>query len=93
MYILYYQLPNGKTVYLTVEQYLELSDGDIQYLISLDHGDSILNPFYGSSVDNNEVQKVYDFDFVASTDEEALNISSDDQPFDDIIDLSENLDI
>ena len=90
---MYYQLPNGKTVYLTVEEYLELSDLDIQYLVSIDYGESVLNPFYGSCVDKQETTKVYDFDFVASTDEDALNIPSDEQPFDDIIDLSEDLDL
>lgn len=61
--------------------------------MSIDYGESVINPFYGSSVDLNETQKVYDFDFVASTDEDVLNIPSDDQPFDDIIDLSEDLDL
>jgi hypothetical protein len=90
---LYYQLPNGKTVYLTIEQYLDLTDEDIQYLMSLDYGDSILNPFHGSCVDKNEPQKVYDFDYISDSDDEIINMPSDDTPFDDIIDLSDPLDI
>ena len=31
-----YQLPNGKVIHLTVEQYLDLTDLDIQHLIALD---------------------------------------------------------
>lgn len=87
-----YQLPTGKTVYLTLEEYLELTDQDIQYLISVDYGESILNPFTGSSVEKPESQKYYDFDYIP-TDDELNNIPSDDTPFDDIIDLSDSLEI
>ncbi len=90
---MYYQLPNGKTVYLTIEEYLDLTDSDIQYLMSLDYGESILNPFYGSSVDKKESEKIYDFECLLDTDDEITNIPSNDQPFDDAIDLSENLDL
>lgn len=90
---MYYNLPNGKTVYLTIEQYLDLTDEDIQYLMSLDYGDSILNPFHGSCVDKSEPEKVYDFDYLHESDDEIVNMPSDDIPFDDIIDLSDPLDM
>jgi hypothetical protein len=45
-----FQLPNGKTVYLTVEEYLDLTDIDIQYLMSINYGESIQNPWHGSSI-------------------------------------------
>lgn len=90
---MYYQLPNGKTVYLTVEEYLDLTDADIQYLMSLDYGESILNPFKGSAVEINTSEKFYDFDYLPMDDEEINSIASDDQPFDDIIDLSDPLDM
>ena len=90
---MYYQLPNGKTVYLTVEEYLDLTDADIQYLMSLDYGESILNPFKGSAVEKTTTEKFYDFDYLPTDDEEINNIASDDQPFDDIIDLSDPLDM
>jgi hypothetical protein len=84
---MYYQLQNGKVVYLSVDEYLELTDLDIQYLMSLDYGEFILDPFTGSAVEKNN-QKEYDFDFISSDDEEANNIASDDDPFDEIIDIS-----
>ena len=88
-----YQLPNGKVVHLSIEEFLELSDEDIQYLMSIDYGEHIRDPFTGSAVENNTREKYYDFEFL-SLDDEALNdIPSDDKPFDDIIDLSDNLDI
>jgi hypothetical protein len=83
-----YQLPNGKTVYLTIEEYLSLSDEDIQYLVSLDVGESVLNPFKGSVI-NQSIQEIeYDFSFI-SIEEELEN--EEFNPFDDIVNLSDNL--
>lgn len=36
--MIYYQLPNGKGVYITIDQLLELTDADIQYLIANNSG-------------------------------------------------------
>ena len=69
---MYYQLPNGKTVYLTVEEYLDLTDADIQYLMSIDYGEYIVDPFTGSAVEKTS-QKEYDFDFISTDDEEINN--------------------
>jgi len=88
-----YQLPNGKVIHLSIEEYLDLTDEDVQYFMSLDYGEYIRDPFNGSAVGNNSKDKYYDFDFISIDDDEAHNIISDDQPFDDIIDLSDNLDI
>jgi hypothetical protein len=85
-----YQLSNGKVISLTIEQYLELTDEDVQYLMSLNAGEYALNPFTDSAVLENTKEKYYDFDYL--TDDESENIISDDEPFDDIIDLSTDLD-
>jgi len=87
-----YQLPNGKVVYLTVEEYLELTDLDIQFLMSLDYGEHIIDPFLGPAVDRNTREKYYDFDFLPLEDYDLDNIPSEDSPFDDIIDLEGPLD-
>ena len=87
-----YQLPNGKVIYLTVEQFLELTDQDIQYMMSIDFGDHIVNPFTDSAIIKNKKEKIYDFDYLPD-DESLDNIISDDEPFDDIIDLSDSSDI
>ena len=50
-----YQLPSGKTVYLSIDEYLSLTDADIQYLIASDIGDVITNPFSGSAVDTKKL--------------------------------------
>lgn len=84
---MYYQLQNGKVVYLSIDEYLELTDLDIQYLMSIDYGEFIVDPFTGSAVEKTS-QKEYDFDYVSTDDEDINNIVSDDDPFDEIIDIS-----
>ena len=46
-----YQLPNGKVIYISIEEYLSMTDEDIQYFIPSDYGDTVINPFSGSAVD------------------------------------------
>jgi hypothetical protein len=46
-----YQLPSGKTIEISTEKYLQMSDDDLQYFAAQDAGDSIENPFFGSSLD------------------------------------------
>jgi len=88
-----YQLPNGKVVHLSIEEYLDLTDEDIQYLMSIDYGEHIRDPFSGSAVEDNTKQKYYDFDILSMDEESKNDVISDDIPFDDIIDLSDNLDM
>jgi hypothetical protein len=84
-----FQLPTGKTIYLTVDEYLNLTDADIQYLVSINCGDSLLDPFYGSAVEKNTKESYYDFDYLPNDDDEINNIASDDEPFDEIVDLGQ----
>ena len=64
-----YQLPNGKVIHLSIDQYLSLTDEDIQYLISIDYGNVIHSPWVDSSIDkpskhvDNEDDKSIDFQF------------------------------
>jgi hypothetical protein len=85
--VILYQLPNGKSIYITVEEFLNLTDSEIQFLVSINYGESILDPFYGSAVQQNSEEKYYDFDFLPNDEDDLDNIASDDEPFDDIIDL------
>jgi len=87
-----YQLPNGKVIYITIEQYLDLTDEDIQYMMSINYGEHIINPFSESAVVENTKEKYYDFDYLVTDDENINDIASDDEPFDDIIDLMGPLD-
>jgi len=93
MPVMQYQLPNGKVVHLSIEEYLDLTDEDVQYLMSIDYGEHIRDPFTGSAVEKNTKEKYYDFEFLSLDEEDINDVISDDLPFDDIIDLSENLDM
>ena len=43
-----YQLPNGKVIEISTEQYCELSDEELEYLIAYNYGDVLENPWFGS---------------------------------------------
>lgn len=55
-----YQLPNGKIIRLTLEEYLDLSDEDIVYLVSIDFGESAQSPWIGSVLPHNTKSKDFD---------------------------------
>jgi hypothetical protein len=48
-----YQLPNGKTVNLDLADVLNINNQDIQYLLAINAGETIHNPFQGSVIKNN----------------------------------------
>lgn len=43
-----YQLPNGKTIEIPTELYLDLTDEDLEYFIATNYGDHIEDPWFGS---------------------------------------------
>jgi hypothetical protein len=43
-----YQLPNGKVIEISTEQYLEMSDEELEYLIAYNYGEVLENPWFGS---------------------------------------------
>jgi hypothetical protein len=92
MPVMLYQLPNGKVIHLTIEEFLDLTDQDIQYLMSIDFGEHIRDPFTGSAVEKNTREKYIDIEFLPMEDYDLNDIPSDESPFDDIIDLEDPLD-
>jgi hypothetical protein len=84
------QLSNGKIIHLTVEEYLSLSDEDIQYLNSVNVGNETPNnPFHGSVIKNPRIreEKSYD-DYLDYTpdDEDNLTPPNNNINIDDLID-------
>jgi hypothetical protein len=49
---MHYQLPNGKVVILSVEEYLNMKDKDIQFLLSINAGEYVANPWAGSAINS-----------------------------------------
>lgn len=63
-----YQLPNGKVVYLSIEEYLNLTDQDVQLLMSLNYGDYIHNPFQGSVINKSSQDFNSEYDDISDID-------------------------
>ena len=51
---MYYQLPNGKTIWLDISDVLNLTDQDVRDLVSMNIGEHILNPWQNSSINTRE---------------------------------------
>lgn len=43
-----YQLPSGKVIEISVEDYLDMSDEDLEHIIANNSGEAIDNPFFAS---------------------------------------------
>ena len=54
-----YNLPNGKVIYLTLEEYLTISDEEIQFLIAYEYGEDINDYRHGSILEILGKEKVY----------------------------------
>lgn len=79
-----YQLPSGKIVYLSVEQFLRLSDNDVKQLEDSNIGSSGNNPFRKLPGDSSKDKFVEDLkeehdDSIDFTD---LDNDDPDEPFD-----------
>ena len=93
-----YQLPNGKTINLDINDVLSMTDADIQYLLSINAGDVIINPFHGSALKGSHKPDVeddeysYDEEVHESYYEEYFPDEADDEVDFDINSLDPNLD-
>jgi len=57
---MYYQLPNGRVIEMSTEQYLDMSDEELEYLIAFNYGDIYENPWHGSILSKHD--KTHDDD-------------------------------
>lgn len=67
-----YQLPNGKVIHISLEEYLDLTDNDIQFLVSIDAGGYAPSPFYGSSIKNSRY-------IIKEEEDKSMDYEADDQ--------------
>ena len=49
-----YQLPNGKVIEISTEQFVEMTDEELEYLIAYNYGDVMENPWYGSILNKHD---------------------------------------
>jgi hypothetical protein len=56
-----YQLTSGKVIEISIEQYLQMTDEDIEYFIAYEVGEFYENPFLNSALnDKNIIDDIYD---------------------------------
>ena len=53
---MFYQLPNGKVIEISTEQYLDMSDEELEYLIAYNYGDVLENPWHGSVLNKTTIE-------------------------------------
>ena len=78
-----YTLPGGRSIELTFEQWFNLTDEDIEFMVAFGTGEFVENPFRGSSLEkpDSEIDEEIYEDIVELTDisieERFLNIEED----------------
>jgi hypothetical protein len=58
-----YQLPNGKVIEMSTEQYFDMSDEELEYLVAYNYGEVLENPWFGSilsKADNSKLEDIPD---------------------------------
>ena len=68
-------LPNGKSVEVSLEVYLRMTDDDFEYLMCLNYGDEVYNPFVASVLVHGESKLIEDEE--DESDESDLDTLSD----------------
>lgn len=80
-----FQLPSGKIVYLSVDDILNMTDEDEQFLHGADIGDFPSGPFHGSALHSRRSRKQQDYYNKEGLD---YNEDSEDIQIDEKIDLN-----
>ena len=73
-----YQLPNGKVIYISIDEYLSMTDEDIQYFIASDFGETVINPFSGSAVDTKKKPSKEPEEDVTYNEDGTISVTEDD---------------
>ena len=55
-----YQLPNGRVIEMSTEQYLDMSDEELEYLIAFNYGEMQENPWHGSILSKHDTTSIPD---------------------------------
>ena len=79
-----YQLPNGKVIEISTEQFIEMTDEELEYLIAYNYGEGMEDPWFGSVL-----KKGSPPDQVEETIPEITDLSQDEKYLD--LDIDEGL--
>lgn len=69
-----YQLPNGRVIEISTEQYIEMTDEELEYLIAYNYGEILENPWFGSVLNKKDLSE--DITDIAS---DLIDIPDDDK--------------
>jgi len=83
-----YQLPNGKVIEISTEQYFEMTDEELEYLIAYNYGDVQEDPWFGSILLKQEKED----DIVIQDVPEITDLSENDKLLDLDIDYNDIVD-
>ncbi len=90
-----YQLPNGKIVNLSIEEYLDLTDEDIQYLMSENAGNYANSPWHGSAIkkhrDKDNTEEDTSIDYSPELEEPLYHTESTEEVQEDFPDFPEDM--
>jgi hypothetical protein len=78
-----YQLPNGKVIEISTEQYLEMSDEELEYLIAYNYGEVMEDPWFGSVLNKKDNSSID----VSETVEDLIDIPEEEKLTDPDIDF------
>jgi hypothetical protein len=82
-----YQLPNGKCIEMSIEQYLRMSDEDLKNLVAYNLGEEFNDPFMHSVLRHgparDDFQEDLDDDFSEEDVEDLLDVAPEDKLLDD----------
>jgi len=80
---LLFQLPNGKAIEISTEQFVEMTDEELEYLIAFNYGEIQENPWFGSILNSNssasiiidDVDEITPIDLTQISDDDKINFS------------------
>jgi hypothetical protein len=82
-----YQLPNGKCIEMSIEQFLKMTDQDLKNLLAYNHGEEFNDPFIHSVLRHGpareDIEEDLDDDFTEEEVEDLLDVAPEDKIFDD----------
>lgn len=55
-----YQLPNGRVIEMSTEQFCDMTDEDFEFLIANNYGEEVEDPFFGSVLTGGKGKSVLD---------------------------------
>lgn len=82
-----YQLPNGKCIEMSIEQYLKMSDQELKNMVAYNYGEEFDDPFVYSVLRHGpareEIEEELEDDFSEDEVEDLLDVSPEDKIFDE----------